>query len=93
MSQTNGILESEIGGKVLAVYNWVEKETEKAVLLSANGETWLPKSQVQLYKVDGAANVIALPGWLWKNHRMVFSWKVDREKFIEAVKDGRVIRN
>lgn len=88
---SNDVLQQEFGGKVVAIYNWVERETEKAVLVDANGQTWLPKSQVNFYKFNGY-KIVALPSWLYREKRLVLSWKIDREKFINAVVNGEVER-
>lgn len=88
---SSDVLQQEFGGKVIAIYNWVERETEKAVLVDANGQTWLPKSQVNFYKFNGY-KIVALPSWLYREKRLVLSWKIDREKFINAVVNGEVER-
>jgi hypothetical protein len=51
----------------MSPYNDIKKETQKAVLIEAAGLVWLPKSQIQMRKIDGL-DVVIMPGWLfWKN--------------------------
>lgn len=84
---------SDFGGKVIALYAFIERETEKAVLVSANGSAWLPKSQVEFYVSDHGVKIVAMPGWLWKKHPMVLCSKVkNREAFMEMVERGEIKR-
>ena len=52
--------------KTYAVINpTIEAETEKAVLVEAINQVWLPKSQVIIHKIENCPWVVELPTWLW----------------------------
>lgn len=63
-----------------AVINGIEKETEKAILVNANGQCWLPKSQIEIL----SNNVIKLPTWLWLKNRFVMSIRTNAESIAQA---------
>jgi len=65
--------------KTYAIVNEIVKETEKAVLVSANGETWLPKSQITVNKIEGFPTVVELPTWLWFQKKMWLSLVTNQE--------------
>ncbi len=70
--------------KQYTIVNEIVKETEKAILVSADGEVWLPKSQVEVIDIDGWPIVIALPGWLWNEKRSWLSLRTTAEQIYEA---------
>lgn len=61
------------------VVNSIEKETDKAILVCANGQVWLPKSQVEQHVVNGII-VIELPTWLWFQHKYTLSIRVREDQ-------------
>jgi hypothetical protein len=69
--------------KQYAVINRVVKETEKSILIDANWQTWLPKSQVEVIETP-LATVIALPTWLWMQHRSCLSIRTTPEHIYET---------
>lgn len=69
--------------KKYAVINYIEKETEKAILVSCNGMTWLPKSQVEIINTQ-IATVVILPAWLWFEKKSFLSILTTAEQIYET---------
>lgn len=69
--------------KKIIIVNEIKKQTEKAVLINANGDIWLPKSQTEISNVDGI-NVIRIPVWLWIQHKTQLSIITTLENIFET---------
>jgi hypothetical protein len=69
--------------KQYAIINKIVKETDKAVLVEADGETWLPKSQIEIIPTP-LATVIILPHWLWMQKRNNLTIRTTPEQIYET---------
>ena len=66
-----------------AVITEIVRETEKAILVEGNGQTWLPKSQIEIIETD-IAIVVKMPVWLWMDKRTQLSITTSPENIYET---------
>lgn len=68
--------------RIYAIASDVKAETEKAFLIEASWDIWLPKSQISVYRVNrdegvSPLYVISLPVWLWKKNQTALTITTD----------------
>lgn len=63
------------GDKLHDIQGYIHMETEKAVLFSEDDDkdeaVWLPKSQIEIEKLQGSIVEVTMPEWLAKEKELI----------------------